>query len=104
MEIILAILGATALILLAIIYDAFSYGYLLFKFWYWFVLPVFPQFMHITFYHAVGLFLVILLFKSKDTSDKTINGVEIKSKINWVGMLAAPWIILGIGWFVKLFL
>lgn len=104
MESLLLVFGAIALLALAVIYESFSYGFLLYKFWYWFVLPPFHELPHLTFFHCVGLFFVIGLFKSRDTSDKEINGSKIKVKPDYVGMIIAPWIILLVGWFVKLFI
>ena len=104
MEALLMAFGAIALLALVVIYESFSYGFLLYKFWYWFVLPAFPNLPHITFYHAVGLCFIIGLFKSKDFSEKVINGVKIESKPNYVLMVIAPWITLLLGWFVSLFI
>lgn len=97
-------LGAVALIAIAILYESFSFGFLLYKFWYWFIIPSFPQVPHITFYHAVGLVLVIGLFKTHDYSTREINGNEIKVKPDYIQLLIAPWVILIVGWFVHLFI
>lgn len=104
MEILFLILGAIAAIGLLVLYNAFAYGYVVYKFWYWFILAAFPQLPELTLPHAIGLMFFISLFRSRDMSDSTINGVEIKKKANWAGELLAPWIIIFIAWFVHLFL
>jgi hypothetical protein len=98
MESLLKGLGALILIPFAILYDAFCWGLVFFKFYNWFVLPVFDL-VTITYHAAIGLMLFVSLFKTfgvkQDYDDNT-------SKI--IASLIAPWLILFIGWFVGLFI
>src|SRR6478736_6628694 len=65
MEVLLTIIAIVAIIAFFVLYSAFAWGYVLFKFWYWFLLPVFPNVPHIYFLQAVGLMFVIGLFKNQ---------------------------------------
>lgn len=105
------ILGSVSVVgimmIIATIYGAFAWGFLLYKFWYWFILPVFPALTHITFYQAVGLWFFISLFKGLDYSaynqhnkDKDEQGYKDFEKVKlWSGILG-PWLLLLIGYFI----
>jgi hypothetical protein len=80
------------------IYDTLSWGLVLYKFWGWFVLPVFITLPALTFVQALGLMFVVGLFKSnfsgeniKDEYKKNKNGSLIIS-------LCMPWVTLIFGW------
>ena len=80
------------------VYDTLCWGLVLFKFWGWFVLPVFVALPVLTFVQALGLMFVIGLFKSN------FNGENIKDeyKKNKYGsslaILLMPWVALFFGW------
>lgn len=99
----LSILFLLFLFVLQIIYATFSWGVTLFYFWYWFLLPVFPDLPQITFLHAVGLMLFIYLFKNKNLDlpikDEYLK-LEEKKNIKIVSYLG-PWITLLMGWLVQ---
>lgn len=59
----LAFITLIALSGIVLLYFYFSYGFLILNFWDWFVLPVFPSLPTITLAQAIGLSLVISLFK-----------------------------------------
>ena len=104
MEALIALIGIVVVMGLVILYDTFSYGFLLYKYWGWFILTAFPTVPHITFYQCVGIYLVINLFKNHDISDKSINGTKIKTEANWGVVILIPWFSLLIGYFIHLFL
>ena len=97
MEALIALLGILALVAGLVLYSSLSWGYVCFKFWYWFVLPVFTELPHVTFWQAVGLMFFISLFRNpggkKSDSDK--------SDINWGLIIASPWLTLIVAWFFK---
>ena len=86
-----------------LIYSSFSWGFVLFKFWHWFMMPVFFTLPSISFYQAVGILLFIGVFKSKvpevplkdefTDSKKKINNIVIQ--------LLAPWMVLIMGILMK---
>ena len=100
----LAIVFALLLFAGAILYFSFSWGFVLFKFWYWFLLPVFITLPHIEYYQAIGLLLFISLSKSSskaDTMKKEFKDSE-KSISAAIVTFLAPWIVLCTGYFIKL--
>ena len=86
-----------------IIYSSFSWGFVLFKFWYWFLLPVFTTLPSVDFYQAVGLMFFISLLKTKsfDTPIKDEYIDNSKKISNIFTQILVPWIVLVIGFFVK---
>ena len=77
------------------LYSALSWGLVLMKFWYWFILPAFPMLPQINYWHAVGIFLFIGFFR---LGDNQIIKDEYKQKETGVTMsLIAPWVTLLIG-------
>lgn len=88
------------LVALVFLYSAFSWGFATFKFWYWFILPIFPSLPHITFYQAVGMFLFLELFKGH-SSNSNENSDKKKETPQWV-WFAKPWIFLLVGYFIYL--
>ena len=99
MEILLAIIGIVGIILLAVLYSAFSYGVLTYQFYAWFVLPVFPSLPHITFVQAIGISFFISLFKGHYPSEYNSGSDSYKAKYGWADFLS-PWIILLVGYIV----
>jgi hypothetical protein len=80
----------------ALIYTTFSWGLVVWKFWYWFLLPVFPAAPQITFIQAVGLMFLIGLTHQMDTQ---VLKKEYKDEFSaGIGAIIAPWLTLVIGW------
>lgn len=85
---------------LALLYGSVSWGLVMYKFWYWFLLPVFPSLPHVTFVQAVGLMFFVGLFHG-------INSQVLKKEYKDEGAatlvaIAAPWLTLLVGWIVWL--
>lgn len=98
MEAIVAIVGVVGILLLILAYGAFSWGYVTFKFWYWFLLPVFPQMPHITFWQAVGLMMFISLFQNH-SSDSIKDEYKDKNSGAIVSIIA-PWLTWLVGYII----
>lgn len=102
-----AIFGLLAVVLLVaglFVYATAVRGLIIYKFWYWFVLPVFTTLPVITFYEALGFAFVISLFRSSYTTPKqTIGGKKIESEKDYSGLFL-PWIVLLLGYLVHLFI
>jgi hypothetical protein len=99
MEIILGILGALLLIVIAFFYGAFAWGFVCYKFWYWFLLPVFTTLPEVNLVQCVGLMLFIGLFQhatpqiiKKEYKDETTQNILA---------VVAPPVVLLVGWIVK---
>lgn len=83
---------------LLLLYDVASWGLVMYKFWDWFLLPVFPTLPTITFVNAVGLMLFLCLFKKIDS--QVIKKEYKNETATGVTLIIAPWIILLLGWIV----
>jgi hypothetical protein len=91
----LAFIIIVAIILGMFLYDTLAWGLVLFKFWGWFVLPVFVTLPILTFVQALGLMLVIGMFKNhKINSIKKQYRDDKMSNVYWY----MPWITLGLGY------
>lgn len=92
----MTIILVLVLIMVLFLYSTAVWGLVLFKFWSWFVLPIFPALPEITFVQAIGLMLVIGLFRSQH-----INSVKKEYKdgaMETTLSLINPWMTLFFGW------
>jgi len=95
LEGIIAILGFLGILIVCIAYDALVWGLVGYKFWYWFLIPIFPTLPTILFWQAVGLMFFITLFKSMGQLVKK----EYKdNNTEALGVIIYPWILLLCGW------
>lgn len=86
----------------ALAYGAFSWGFVLYKFWQWFLLPVFPTLLHISISQGVGLMIVVELFDKNLPQILNEDLVNINKK--YIYDFIAPIIAFIFGWFVWYFL
>ena len=91
----LTLLIVAALMFIIIIYDALSWGLVTMKFWFWFLLPVFPELPELTFPLAVGLAFFISLFKNHMTTTSKNDIID-----NLTTLIVTPWIVLVVGWII----
>ena len=98
------LLVGLALAMGIILYFSFSLGFVLYKYWYWFVIDVFPNLPRITFYQAVGLkmFTGILIFNYKTPLKDELYKEDLSERL--LGMFFYPWIAIVAGYFIYLFL
>lgn len=105
MDVLIILSGLITIITLLAIglaYGAFVWGWVCFKFWYWFVLPVFTTLPEVTFIQCVGLMMFISLFKS--TESQVINKEYVNQDATNILQIIAPLIVLFVGWIVKIFI
>lgn len=93
-----------ALVMGVILYFSFSMGFVFYKYWYWFVLDVFPNLPEITFYQAVGLklftgILISIRYNALKEELYKDGAVERTSQL-----FLMPWISVLIGYFIYLFI
>ena len=93
------IVGAIVLIGAALLCGSFVWGLIMYKFWYWFLLPVFPSLPHINYWGALGLVIFISLFQVTDVS-RPIKEEYVDSTKGTVISLVQPFVILFIGWMI----
>jgi hypothetical protein len=92
-------IGITILVVFALSYGVFTWGLVFWKFWYWFFLPVFPDFPELTFLQAIGLMFVVDLFKNQ--SQISIKKEYTDEKTAAIMPLIVPLLTLGLGWLFK---
>jgi hypothetical protein len=100
MELLLMLIGVIVLLGVAILYSSLTWGLLVWKFWYWFLLPVFPALPAITFLQAVGIMFFICLFKGVPA--QVIKDEYVDKTNGTIASIIAPWLTLFIGWLVKI--
>lgn len=97
-------LGDLFLSLIKSVYIILSCGFLLYKAYYWFILPVFTNLPTISFSQAIGLTLFITVSRLSVKSELKEEYYKDEKNIRtWMALLA-PWIFLGLAWVVKLFI
>lgn len=65
MEVIITILGVLALIPIIICYSVFSKSFVCYKFYYWFILPLFPELIELSLIQVVGVIFLITSISNK---------------------------------------
>jgi len=98
METIIAAIIFIVFIGIMFVYDALSWGLVMYKFWGWFVLPVFTTLPVLTFVQALGLMFVIGLFKNHITGDNIKDEYKRNKWESALILLIFPWITLIFGW------
>lgn len=79
------------------IYNNLAWGLVLYKFWKWFVLPVFITLPTINYTQAIGLMLIISLLFRPPTKP-VIKEQYIDKDNEEIATFIAPWTVLLIGW------
>ncbi len=97
-------MGVVGLLILGTLYSSLSWGLLCWKFWYWFLLPVFTTLPNIMYLEAVGLMMFISLFKNHNAQPVIKDELaKIKNNVAMVTNFVIPWLMLFMGWFVHIF-
>jgi hypothetical protein len=98
MEALFGFLAILVIFFLIISYTALSWGFVLFKFWVWFILPIFTTLPTLNYWQAVGLMLVSSLIVRHTTS---IKDEFIDEGKTWFVIVSSPWLTLAAAWVVK---
>ncbi len=102
MEALLALIGILALIPLALFYSSFSWGFVISKFYLWFIVSAFPQIPHFTILQFIGFtfFLIAIMPKRHSIPIKK----EFKNENeHWILLIFSPWITLLCGYLIYCF-
>ena len=91
-------IGGITLISLFFIYNIFAWGFVFYKFYHWFILPVFTNLPVITFINAVGISIFTTMLNRNNQINQTKTS-EIEYS-NAFTNIALPFAVLGIGWIV----
>ena len=97
----LAIIIVIAVLAGAVLYGAYSWGYVLYMFYDWFVIPVFPFLPDLNYNQAIGLMLVVMLLRGGRYNPDKVDETERQKWEKFAGVILAPWIMLVMGWFIK---
>ena len=102
--IIVAIFGIAVVTALALCCSALSWGFVTYKFWGWFLPIAFPSIAipHLLYYQAIALIMFLDLFKTTNT--QLIKKEYRDETTGAILQGIAPWIVLGVGYFVYAFL
>jgi hypothetical protein len=102
MEVLLALIGVIGLVAVLILYGAFSWGFVTYTFYNWFVLTSFPDLPHFSIVQFIGFSLFLnTLIRHGSVSIKE----EYKDKTHeYISMFLNPWLILFFGWLLKIVL
>lgn len=80
------------------VYDTLAWGLVLYKFWGWFVIPVFVELPVISFVQALGLMFVIGLFKSNFTGENLKDEYKKNKWNSTIVVLLYPWVAFFFGY------
>ena len=94
------LIGVLGLIAMLIIYSAFSWGFVTYKLYGWFVLSSFPTLTHFTVIQFVGFALFVnALIRHSGTQIKK----EYKDEnMEHFGIVMAQWLTLTFSWFIHI--
>lgn len=99
------LISLIALIMGLILYFGFSWGYIFYRYWYWFVLDVFPELPNIAYYQAIGLMVFLGLFKNNLPKRDFKEDLYSQTKVSQTVMAVVfPWITLFSGWLIYIFI
>lgn len=92
------LLGLLFLLFIVVIYSAWSWGFIAYKFYGWFILSSFNNLPHFTILQCVGFCLIISCLTRQS---KLIVKDEFRDKKTEIVMdIIAPWIYLFLGWII----
>lgn len=101
MEIIIAILGLLVIIVIALFYGAFAWGFVVSKFYLWFIVSMYPLAPNFTIMQFVGIMLFLGAILPK-VYIKDVKKEYRDNKYDWAVILLAPWITFICGWVIHL--
>jgi hypothetical protein len=99
MEVLLTLIGTIGLVALVILYGSFSWGFVSYTFYNWFVLTSLPQLPHFSVYEFIGFSIFInSLIRGGQNHIKD----EYRDKsTEYTLLFLSPWFVLFFGWFIK---
>jgi len=83
------------------IYGNFAYGFLLYKWMFWFIYPVFNESPYLTYFQCVGLTIFIGLFKTYPVQIIKKEYTRTEWEVSFTKFIF-PWITLGLSYLTYL--
>ena len=102
MEIIITLLGLIVLIPLIIFYGSFSWGFVISKFYIWFIISAFPLAPHFTIPQFIGFAFFLSAIMPKRTSTPIKKEYQNENEY-WGYLTLGPWITLLCGYILYCF-
>lgn len=99
----LAVIGGLVLGAVLILYNAFAWGFIVYKFYYWFLMPIFKGLPVISLTGGIFIGMFTSLFHNHDVKEENKERDFKRSVIYISSVLIVPWIALFIGLIVKSF-
>ena len=99
MEVILLIVMVVGIFLAMLFYSAFTWAFVISKFYGWFILSQFTNLPNITLIHFIGISLFIHALFPKNIGE-CIKSEYVEKDTKWGTFILAPWIILLAGWII----
>lgn len=103
MELILIFIGAFGIAFLLGLYSALSWGYVSYKAYYWFILPLSSELPQFTFFQMVGIVIFTSLLFGKKYSKK-YKDLKEDSLSNYTNLFLSPWMSLLMSYLVYLYI
>lgn len=100
----IAAFGLIGILIFFLFYGTLAYGFVLYKFWYWFILPIFITLPHINYFQSVGIFLFLFAVGHSGglVYNKEFKKKYVDEELALFIKLSTPWLILLIGYIIHL--
>lgn len=95
--------GAMVLMPFLVLYNAFAWGVVFMKYYYWFIFPVFGELPTLTLTNFIGIGAVITGIMAIPIYP-TIKKEFRSNNDDWAFPFIKPWIFLFFAWFIHLFI
>lgn len=86
--------------LFMIVYGVFTWALIVYQYYHWFALPLYPQLPTINFEEAIGLSFLISLFKTH--SSLAIKDEYRDKTLEYAILFLGPWFLLLVGYIFRL--
>ena len=102
MELLIALSAILGIVVVALVYKPIVHGLVFYKFYAWFVLPIFIELPEISYLSSVGLIFFISLLKGSGGSHQKIKEEYCKSDYTSWYIIVGPWLALLMGWLAQM--
>jgi len=103
MELIAIFLLVSFIICLFALYTSISWGFVAYKTYYWFILPLSTVLPQLTLFQMVGIVIFVSILTNKKSTTKYKNLEEEKTE-KFLNFILAPWLVLLMSYVVYLYI
>jgi len=83
--------------ILIFFYTAISWGFLMYKLWYWFILPIFPALPQLDYRQCMSLILIVVVLITP-----SVGMPKQKEDIGIITVILIPWVFFVFCWLFKI--